>query len=256
MAINNSKLLSGAAPVVPYDELTASRYEFVTLGQTEPSLGAGAANSVLTLGVSNTRVWSNSLTLTSVTVTGNISAGNVLVGNIVLASTGNISLGNGWINNLANPVNAQDAATKFYVDQEVGNVLPIISNQQITPDGTSNTFALNQSSTTVGVLVTVNGVTQSPNVSYTVSGNSISFSQVPLTGDIIQVRFLTGGISGGGIVAVTIPVPLASLTATAGARAFVNNGNLSAAGNFGAQIGGGGSNTVPVWSDGVNWYIG
>jgi len=55
---------------------------------------------------------------------------------------------------------------------------------------------------------------------------------------------------------VTTPVPLANLTAVAGGRAFVNNGNLAAAGNFGAQIGSGGSNIVPVWSDGSNWYIG
>lgn len=55
---------------------------------------------------------------------------------------------------------------------------------------------------------------------------------------------------------ITPPVPLANLTAVAGARAFVNNGNLVATGNFGAQIGSGGSNVVPVWSDGANWYIG
>jgi hypothetical protein len=51
-------------------------------------------------------------------------------------------------------------------------------------------------------------------------------------------------------------VDFANLIPAAGARAFVNNANLVAAGNFGAQISGGGSNTVPVWSDGTNWYIG
>jgi len=55
---------------------------------------------------------------------------------------------------------------------------------------------------------------------------------------------------------VSTPVALANLTAVAGARAFVNNGNLVAPGNFGAQIGSGGANVVPVWSDGTNWYIG
>jgi hypothetical protein len=57
-------------------------------------------------------------------------------------------------------------------------------------------------------------------------------------------------------VVVTTPKALSSLTAVAGARAFVDDGNLVAAGNFGAQIGGGGSNIVPVWSNGTNWYIG
>jgi hypothetical protein len=55
---------------------------------------------------------------------------------------------------------------------------------------------------------------------------------------------------------VTDPVNLGSLTAVFGARAFILDGNLAAAGNFGAQVSGGGANSVPVWSDGTNWYIG
>lgn len=55
---------------------------------------------------------------------------------------------------------------------------------------------------------------------------------------------------------INTPVPLANLTAVAGARAFVNDANLVATGNFGSQISGGGANLVPVWSDGSNWYIG
>jgi hypothetical protein len=55
---------------------------------------------------------------------------------------------------------------------------------------------------------------------------------------------------------VTTPTALANLTPVAGARAFVNNGNLVATGNFGAQIGSGGSNVIPVWSNGTNWYVG
>ena len=55
---------------------------------------------------------------------------------------------------------------------------------------------------------------------------------------------------------ITPPTALGNLTAVAGGRAFVNDGNLIAAGNFGNQVGSGGSNTVPVWSDGTNWYVG
>lgn len=68
-----------------------------------------------------------------------------------------------------------------------------------------------------------------------------------------------GNISANHITVQTVgttPMPLANLTAVAGARAFINNGNLVALGNFGTQVGGGGSNIVPVWSDGSNWYIG
>ena len=83
-----------------------------------------------------------------------------------------------------------------------------------------------------------------------------------LTTDLIST---TGNISAGNIgvseritcqTVVTDPVNLGSLTAVFGARAFILDGNLTAAGNFGAQVSGGGGNSVPVWSDGTNWYIG
>lgn len=59
-------------------------------------------------------------------------------------------------------------------------------------------------------------------------------------------------------IVVTTPTAYANLTATAGGRAFINDGNLVAAGggSFGAQVSGGGANICPVWSDGTNWYLG
>ena len=67
---------------------------------------------------------------------------------------------------------------------------------------------------------------------------------------------MTGGDILGVNIVVTTPTALANLTAVSGGRAFVNDGNLAASGNFGNLIGSGGSNVVPVWSDGSNWYIG
>ena len=64
----------------------------------------------------------------------------------------------------------------------------------------------------------------------------------------------TGVVSAAGFI--SSPVLLANLTAVAGSRAFASDANLVAAGNFGQQVSGGASNTVPVWSDGTNWYIG
>lgn len=48
--------------------------------------------------------------------------GNITVGNILIPNVGNVSLGNVNINNLVDPVQQQDAATKQYVDDNVGNV--------------------------------------------------------------------------------------------------------------------------------------
>lgn len=75
--------------------------------------------------------------------------------------------------------------------------------------------------------------------SFTVPGNIQALGEVISSGEFISN-----------------PRPLANLAISPGARAFASDANLVAAGNFGAQVAGGGSNTVPIWSDGTNWYIG
>ena len=71
-----------------------------------------------------------------------------------------------------------------------------------------------------------------------------------------------GDITGANLIsAITYQSSVVAFSAlpsatTAGLRAFVNNANLVSSGNFGAAISGGGSNTVPVYSDGSVWRIG
>ena len=79
--------------------------------------------------------------------------------------------------------------------------------------------------------------------------------------DSAWIRYLTtnqittGNITVANIVKTT-SVTYSTLTAVAGARAFISDANLVALNNFGVQVSGGGSNAVPVWSNGTNWYIG
>jgi hypothetical protein len=73
--------------------------------------------------------------------------------------------------------------------------------------------------------------------------------------DITNTVVIGGNLTVAGRV-ITAPVALSALTAISGARAFISDGNLVASGNFGTQVGGGGANIVPVWSNGTNWYIG
>lgn len=80
-------------------------------------------------------------------------AGNITVGNILIPNVGNVSIGNVNINNLADPVADQDAATKKYVLDNVGNIGNIanftfsnttistsLANGNITLSATGNTF--------------------------------------------------------------------------------------------------------------------
>jgi hypothetical protein len=184
---------------------------------------------------------------------------------------GNVNAGNVNINNLANPNQNQDAATKYYVDQVAGNgisnignltvsnttittvtananinidpngtgtfqiigtngfVIPIgnvaqrpvspsegtlrfnndydrleyydgtewdvvaggITNQTITTaNGVTTIFTLDRDSTTAATLIMLNGIVQLPTTAYSVSGNTLTFTQAPETNDIIDIRFL------------------------------------------------------------------
>ena len=73
------------------------------------------------------------------------------------------------------------------------SVLTAINDQQFNGDGTTVSFTLGQTSLTNNVLVSINGVVQIPGASYayTVTGATLTFTQAPATGDVIDVRILT-----------------------------------------------------------------
>ena len=74
---------------------------------------------------------------------------------------------------------------------------PIINNVQaqiIVPSVTGSSYTLIRSvSNSSDIFVSINGVVQIPSSSYTISGNTINFSQVPTSGSRIDVRFLLSG---------------------------------------------------------------
>lgn len=60
-------------------------------------------------------------------------------------------------------------------------------------------------------------------------------------------------VQSGSVTVANLPT---AATAGAGARAFVSDSTVVAAGNFGAIVAGTGANAVPVYSDATNWRIG
>jgi hypothetical protein len=70
----------------------------------------------------------------------------------------------------------------------------VISSQTINPDGVGNIFALSANTSTAGILVSINGTLQQPIYSYNiVNNNQIQFTEVPLTSDVVEVRFISVG---------------------------------------------------------------
>jgi hypothetical protein len=72
----------------------------------------------------------------------------------------------------------------------------LISTQQIVPDGSSTVYTLNQSTVENAILVNINGtIQQAGSGAYSVSGNQITFAEIPLITDIIEIRFLASGVA-------------------------------------------------------------
>jgi hypothetical protein len=73
------------------------------------------------------------------------------------------------------------------------NLFTTIVEQQFNGDGVTTAFTLSQTATTASCIVSINGILQIGGASYayTVSGTTLTFSQAPLSTDVIDVRLLT-----------------------------------------------------------------
>jgi hypothetical protein len=93
-------------------------------------------------------------------------------------------------------------------------------------------------------------------------GTTSSFPSLKRNGAAIEVRLAddsaSATISAAAFmndVAVTV-ASLPAAAARASQRRYVSDSTVTAAGNFGAIVAGGGANPTPVYSDGTNWRIG
>ena len=115
-----------------------------------------------------------------------------------------------------------------------------IINQTVDPDGVTSVFTLSQNATSASIFVTINGVTQTPDVDYTVVNNLITFTTTPIQTDLIQIRFLAGitstnflsNASANALVRVNAPGDI-EITASAGQN-ITATGNLNIVGSISA----------------------
>ena len=184
---------------------------------------------------------------------------SITPGNITLSTTGNSLVYIDTVSGLAlplgdqadRPVNPPAGTIRFNSDTSYAEVFDgfgwdelipggttTILNQTINPDGVTGTYTLDQTSTAASILVTINGVGQTPDVDYTVTGANITFTTVPIVSDTIQIRFLAGVSSTDYITnangnAVVRADSTGNITLQASAGSNINaTGNISATGNI------------------------
>ncbi len=75
--------------------------------------------------------------------------------------------------------------------QSGATTFTVITDEQFNGDDSTTVFTLGAASTTNSTIVSINGVVQIPTLAYSVSGTTLTFTEAPATGDVIDVRRLT-----------------------------------------------------------------
>jgi hypothetical protein len=147
------------------------------------------------------------LTIANTTISTALAEGNITLtatGNAIVQITGTagVSIPSGNTAQRPDPAvegtlrfNSATGIVEIYTGtawKGAGEVIASITNQTIQGDGSTATFTLDNPSTAASILVTINGVNQTPAVDYTVANDvDITFTTIPIVSDVIQVRFIS-----------------------------------------------------------------
>jgi len=147
------------------------------------------------------------VTFNNVTISTSITSANLILsptgaGAVQIAGTGAFGLPTGT--NAQRPTTVDVGYARFNTDIDevefwdgTSWITPgqaVITSDIINPNGTSNTYSLTSNSTTIGVMVSINGTIQQPYTAYNIiSNNQIQFTEIPLTSDIVEVRHMARG---------------------------------------------------------------
>jgi hypothetical protein len=140
----------------------------------------------------------NDTTITTATANANINIDPNGTGTFQIIGTNGFVVPVGNVAQRPSPVsagtlrfNSEYGRLEYYDGTEWDIVGGGITNQTIdTADGSITVFTLDRESTTPATLIMLNGIVQLPVSSYSVSGNTLTFTQAPETNDIIDIRFL------------------------------------------------------------------
>jgi hypothetical protein len=226
-------------------------------------------------------------TLTSANVTGNLKSGNANLGNLAIANffsgdgylLSNLSSGSSIVNGTSNV----RVASSGNVSTSVGGTANVLVVSTTGIDVNGNISVDNVVSTGGNLEITANGATWifgqggalywpagteqwviEPNIDdeFEIKSSSNVVISTDVSNANSHFTFDSAGVftAPGPIVAATVKtvavafsgLPSAS-SSGAGTRGFITDANTT---TFGSQVSGGGANSVPVYSNGTNWFVG
>jgi hypothetical protein len=137
-------------------------------------------------------------TISSITSDSNIYISPNGVGSLIVDAVSALALPSGYgsdrpLSPVAGMIRWNQSNTKFeWYDGTNWNSVTS-SQTQLTSDtfygdGGTYSFTLSQPSTTAATLVSINGVIQAPTSAYTISGSTLTFTEVPSDTDVIEAR--------------------------------------------------------------------
>jgi hypothetical protein len=132
-------------------------------------------------------------------------------------------------------------------------VFTVIVDDQFNGDGSTVAFTLSQSSTTAGVVVSINGVVQIPTTAYSVSGTTLTFTEAPQTGDVIDVRIFTTTTT---VSSIENSSGNASVTASGTAAQILIEGDLLPTANVTYNLGSNAAQWNDLFLSGNTIYLG
>jgi len=202
----------------------------------------------------------NGNTISSVQPNGNIVLDPPGRGTVLFAGTSAVGLPSG--DDSTRPLYPEIGYTRYNTSRQSieyydGNTwlapgAATISSEVINPDGSANTYTLGSNTTVDSVLVSINGTLQQPIYSYNiVNNNQITFTETPLTSDVIEVRFIA-------VSATSVSsLRYGPVTAVALDLANVNvTGNVLPSANVTYSLGSESLQWKDLWVSGNTIYIG
>ena len=92
--------------------------------------------------------------------------------------------------------NTDISSLEYYTGSAWYGTTVSIASQTLNGDGTTTAFTLSNTTTTTGVLISINGTLQQPTSAYSISGGTtLHFVEAPAAGDVIEVRYISLTVS-------------------------------------------------------------